>query len=238
MKMRKKIVTLIMCAMSVLYQNAYTKNEITINNTFIIQPPKEIFIPSRLEGIQLLYDGTHYLVVKNNELSLIDPNNVESILKNMTLDELSVFLGRGNKECFPLPQVVVKEFNLDQEAYRELDAQEAEEILAEILPMMTQNYIVINQSLEGEYSLKTSCRLCGGGVATGVATYWMLRGAVYAISWTLQAAISVTVSCTCSPVAGVVTGKALHVAFAAPTEALAQWIGIAGAVALSATPTP
>lgn len=199
--------------------------------------PPEIFVPSRIGDVQLIHDGTTFSVIKDGVIYPVDPNNIESHLKEMTTEQLLMFVGRGTSECYPIPQEQVEQFKLDEYERVELSHEDAQAILEEIVPLMQHNTLAMNQSLCGQYSLTIKCPLLGGGPGAGWIAYWILKGTVYAVSYAIQGAVIVTVSTVASPVLGASIGIAITNACVVPTEIISNWVGIAAAVVVCAAPT-
>ncbi len=215
----------------------FTMTFLNASQPVAIFTPPEIFAPSRVGDVQLIHDGTTFSVIKDGVIYPVDPNNIETPLKNMTTEQLLMFVGRGTTECFPIPHEQVEQFKLDEYEHVQVSDEDAQAILEEILPLMQRRYLSITQSLCGHYSLTIQCPIVGGGPGAGWVAYWLLKGTVYAVSYVIQGAVIVTVSTVASPVLGASIGIAITNACVVPTEIISNWVGIAAAVVVCAAPT-
>jgi len=198
---------------------------------------KEFVASSKLGELQLHHTSEGFSVVKDEITYPVQNAFIDKPLRGITRDQLSKLLGRGN-DVRMLSQEEVAEMKLDESTTVVLEGAEAEEILEKLESSMSSNYIQITQTAEGEYLLHLKTRLLGAGPGLGWWSYLAARGIVYGISWSIQGTIALTISATCTPLAGIVATKAMAVAFAAPTEACAQWFGIAACVVVCTAPTP
>jgi len=197
-----------------------------------------LFVPSRLGEIKLFHDENGFYILKNDEIHDIQNCFVDKELRNISNNKLAKFLGQGDSEIQRLSPEEFENLDINSEEMIEITGAEKEEILALVSESSPKAYIAINQMDTGEYSLRLKARVLGGGVGLCWVAYLAGKGAVYGVSWTIDAAVVVGVTAVAGPVAGAVAGKACVALLAGPTEVASNWVGIAAAVVAAPVPLP
>jgi hypothetical protein len=118
----------------------------------------EVFIPARLGKLKLYKDVNGFHVINNNKIYDVQSCFCDPLLRTMSFEQLKKFLGRDKPKMLTLSPDECTDINSDNMV--EITGAEKEKILNQFLRL---GYILVNQTDDGEYVLRTGQRLLGGG---------------------------------------------------------------------------
>ena len=169
----------------------------------------EFYAHSRLGDLELYHREDGFVVAKNGEFHPIQNCFVDDELRNVSDEKLNKFLGRGEPRILrlaPITQLTAREFVcIDPKDLIEITGTEKEKVLADLFG---RGYIAVNQTDDGEYTLRAHIRAPGGGPIAGIVAYWVTKSLCYGTAAAGATAIVVSTGGLAGAATGAVAGGA------------------------------
>lgn len=192
--------------------------------------------PARLGKLELFHEDGSFYINNGEEFTSVKSYNVDKDIRNITTDQLEMFLGRKpNKNIKVITLEEFTKWSQDAEIV-EIPLDQKQKLMAQFDGLFGNGYIAISQDDAGNYILRASTRGKGGGPLSAAVAYWVTKTVIYGVAIAGTGAVVVGTGGAAGVLGGAAIGGAGAVATGGATIGMvAVGSGIAGASAGAAT---
>lgn len=231
----KSIKALVMAGMiATNLQAGITPSNMRDNEYMWYVDKNAVRVPHYLGELDLIRDEMGFYILKDGTAYPV--NYVDPYLMDASMEQLQAFLSPRQLQIRRLS--LEEAANLNTDDIHPLSVQQQEYLHAEMNHPRSMGYISVGQMHDGEFTIKANVRGNGGGAFFAWAGYFVVKGSIYAVSYTITAVAGSVTTCFAGPVVGAIVGESVWAALAVPTEIASQAAGTAVALAVGIATGP